>query len=159
MDLIRKGLIPPFSVCFFLLTLILTGCSKQEEQWIYDVSSNIVEDKSDIEGKHPDIMGEYQSMITVAVELTSKFTADLTNLDVRLNFPQNKTMKLYSQGSSSSTVVKTNDKVEYLFDIILDQSMSETKSLLDQSKIIVEWEAGEKKERMDISGLYDEGTQ
>lgn len=150
MDFIRKGFIPPFSVCLFLLILMVAGCSKQEERWIYDVSSNIVEDKSEIEGKHPDIIGEYQSMVTVVVELTSKFTSDLTNLDVRLDFPQSNTMKLYSEGSSSSTVVKTNDKVEYLFDIILDQSLAETKRLLDQSKITVEWETDEKKERLEI---------
>jgi len=138
-------------ICFVLFTLVLIGCSKQTEEWNYSVNSSIVTDKNIIEKSHRDIPGTYQNMAVVEVRLTSMYTANLTNLDVHLDFPQNNSIKLYSYGSSSSTIIKKNDKIEYSFEIILDQSETETKTLLDQSKVIIEWEQNGFIDRFEIN--------
>lgn len=151
MKLKQKIFYQLFFICFFLFVLILVGCSKQTEKWNYSVSSSIVSDKSIIEEIHPDIPGNYQNMAVVEVKLISMYTANLTNLDVHLDFPQNESLKLYSHGSSSSTVIKKNDEIEYSFEIILDQSETDTIALLGQSKIIIEWEQSGNRERFEIN--------
>lgn len=148
MNFMHKKFFKNFFICFVLL-IIFVGCSKQEEKWIYTVSSKIIDDKNKIEKAHPDI-DAYQNMAVVELKLTSMFTTDLNNLNIYLDFPKNSNMKLFSQGSSSSSIVKRKDKIECSFDIIWDQPLDKTRDLLNQSKIIIEWEQNGKNKRFEI---------